>query len=181
MSYYIYKICCDNLPDFVYVGSTKAFRQRKTKHKSDYNNMKDLKLYQTIRENGGWDNWRMVIIEECSEISFTQAKIKEEEHRVKLNANLNMKKCHVSEEGLKEQKQEYYENNKEHIKEYNKEYYENNKERIKEYRETNKEKLTEKFDCDCGGKYTKDGKAYHLKTNKHLKYVERIKGVLIKK
>jgi hypothetical protein len=30
MSYYIYKICCDDLPEFVYVGSTKAFRQRKT-------------------------------------------------------------------------------------------------------------------------------------------------------
>jgi hypothetical protein len=29
MSYYIYKICCDDCPDFVYVGSTKAFRQRK--------------------------------------------------------------------------------------------------------------------------------------------------------
>jgi hypothetical protein len=50
------------------------------------------KLYQTIRENGGWDNWRMVIIEECGEISLTQARIKEEEHRVKLNANLNTHK-----------------------------------------------------------------------------------------
>jgi predicted GIY-YIG superfamily endonuclease len=33
MSYYIYKICCDDCPDFVYVGSTKAFRQRKAQHK----------------------------------------------------------------------------------------------------------------------------------------------------
>jgi predicted GIY-YIG superfamily endonuclease len=41
MSYYIYKICCDDLPDFVYVGSTKAFRQRKRQHKSNCNNDKD--------------------------------------------------------------------------------------------------------------------------------------------
>jgi hypothetical protein len=43
----------------------------------------------------------MVIIEECGEISFTQARIKEEEHRVKLNANLNMLKCHTTEEEKK--------------------------------------------------------------------------------
>ena len=93
MSYYIYKICCDDCPGFVYVGSTKAFRQRKNHHKHDCNNMIDRKLYTTIRENGGWDNWRMVIIEDCGEISFTEARIKEEEHRVKLNANLNSQKC----------------------------------------------------------------------------------------
>jgi hypothetical protein len=105
MSYYIYKICCDDLPDFVYVGSTKAFRQRKRMHKIDcYNeNAKKYneKIYTTIRENGGWDNWRMVILEECGEITFTEARIKEEEYRVKLNANMNMKKCHQTEEEKK--------------------------------------------------------------------------------
>ena len=102
MSYYIYKICCDDLPDFVYVGSTKAFRERKYQHKKKYNKEHSQKIYTTIRENGGWDNWRMVIIEECGEINFTQARIKEEEHRVKLNANLNMQKCHITEEEKKE-------------------------------------------------------------------------------
>ena len=105
MSYYIYKISCDDLPEFVYVGSTKAFRQRKRQHKSNCNNdnseKHNIKLYQTIRENGGWENWRMVLIEECGEISFTQAKIKEEEHRVKLNANLNSQRCHQTEEEKK--------------------------------------------------------------------------------
>jgi hypothetical protein len=135
MSYYIYKICCDDLPDFVYVGSTKAFRQRKREHKSRINNdNNNLKLYTTIRENGGWDNWRMVIIEECGEISFTQARIKEEEHRLKLNANLNMLRCHTSEEERKEQKKEY-------MKEYR--YNEIREEYMKEYRENNKEKIVE--------------------------------------
>ena len=92
MSYYIYKICCDDCPNFVYEGSTKAFRQRKNQHKNCYNKGDTKKLYTTIRENGGWDNWRMVIIEECGEISFTEARIKEEEHRVKINANLNSQK-----------------------------------------------------------------------------------------
>jgi|SaaInlV_125m_DNA_1040241.scaffolds.fasta_scaffold30595_2 hypothetical protein len=179
MSYYIYKICCDDCPEFVYVGSTKAFRQRKSHHKDNCNNRKDTKkLYNTIRENGGWDNWRMVIIEDCGEISFTQARIKEEEHRVKLNANLNMLRCHRTEEHKKEYDKEYRENNKEHIKEYDKEYYENNKEYIKEhhkeYNEKNKEKLNEKINCNCGGKYTYQNKAKHFKTNRHLEYIESL-------
>jgi hypothetical protein len=78
MSYYIYKICCDDLPDFVYVGSTKAFRQRKREHKIKNVIMIikiiNRKLYTTIRENGGWDNWRMVIIDECGEISLYTSK-----------------------------------------------------------------------------------------------------------
>ena len=130
MSYYIYKICCDDLPDFVYVGSTKAFRERKRRHKSNCNDNNNIKLYQTIRENGGWENWRMVVIEECGEISLTQVRIKEEENRVKLNANLNMLRCHRTEEEVKEY-------NNERAKEYR----ENNKERIQE-------KLKNKFTCE---------------------------------
>jgi hypothetical protein len=175
MSYYIYKISCDDLPEFVYVGSTKAFRQRKNDHKincyNDNSKKYNRKLYTTIRENGGWDNWRMVIIDECGEISLTQVRIKEEEHRVKLNANLNTIRCHQTEEYKKEQKKEYskeyYENNIEHIKEYLKEY-------KKEYYENNKKKLNEKINCECGGLYTYNNKARHFKSNKHLKYIESL-------
>jgi hypothetical protein len=176
MSYYVYKICCDDLPEFVYVGSTKAFRERKRSHKSGCNDMKDnKKLYQTIRENGGWENWRMVLIEECGEISLTQARIKEEENRVKLNANLNMIRCHRTEE----ERKNYYEEHIEELKEYKKEYYENNKddikEKIKEYRKNNKEKIKEyklqKFNCECGSVINIDDKARHFKTKIHIKYI----------
>jgi len=175
MSYYIYKICCDDCPEFIYVGSTKAFRQRKQEHKKSCNNENskkyNLKLYTTIRANGGWNNWRMVIIEECDEISFTQARIKEEENRVKLNANLNMLKCHLTQEAKRESDNKYAkerrENNKEYFRQKDKEYYEKNKETIlpkkreqsriyyykkhdeklkysSEYREKNKETINEK-------------------------------------
>ena len=67
MPYCIYKICCDDVPDYVYVGSTKAFRERKRHHKYSCTNVNGKsyhsKIYTTIRDNGGWDNWRMVIIE----------------------------------------------------------------------------------------------------------------------
>jgi len=184
MSYYVYKICCDDCPDYVYVGSTKAFRERKRHHKDDYNNMKDRKLYNTIRENGGWDNWRMVILEDCGEITFTEARIKEEEHRVKLNANLKMVKCQQTEEEKKKRNKEhdkkYYENNKEQIKEYAKEYYKNNSEHLLEYmneyneknKEIIKEKRSKKITCECGRTFRISDKAKHEKTLIHKKLIE---------
>jgi len=172
MSYYIYKICCDDCPDFVYVGSTKAFRQRKNQHKT-YCKTKDFKLYNTIRENGGWDNWRMVIIEDCGEISFTQARIKEEENRVKLNGNLNSRKCHNTEEQKKErhnkQSNKSYHNNKENNQE-------KKKESEKKYRENNKEAIEEhrgqKITCECGRTFRNDGKAKHEQSLIHKKLIE---------
>jgi hypothetical protein len=91
MSYIIYKICCDDLPEYIYVGSTEIIYVKEN-HSINVacNNGDTKKLYTTIRENGGWDNWRMVIIEECGEVTLTEARIKEEENRMKLKANLNM-------------------------------------------------------------------------------------------
>jgi len=186
MSYYIYKICCDDLPEFIYIGSTKAFRGRKRRHKMNYNKGDTKKLYNTIRENGGWDNWRMVILEELGEVSFTEARIKEEEYRVKLKANLNMVKCYLTEEETLKQLKEYREKNKEHIaeqkKEYNKEYYENNKEalveQMKEYREQNKEQIKEmrrkKVTCECGCLVTKINLNTHKETKKHINLIKLI-------
>jgi hypothetical protein len=183
MSYCIYKIVCDDLPEYIYVGSTKVFRSRKCKHKHNCNNGNTEKLYTTIRENGGWDNWRMVIIEECGEISFTEARIREEENRMKLKANLNMKKCHRTEEELKEYKKEYkkeyHEANKEELKEYKKEWYETNKEKIiehnKDYHETNKEKIkvrvNQKITCECGKTFTLGSKSRHSKSNIHTNFI----------
>ena len=162
MTYYIYKICCDDCPDFVYVGSTKAFRQRKAQHKSDCYNEKSKhynnKLYTTIRENSGWENWRMVIIEECKEITFTQARIKEEENRVKLNANLNSHKCYVDNTN-------YHQN-------YSKKWYEENKERIlKSQQET--------FICECGMELKVGNKARHLQRRIHKKLIEEKNNINI--
>jgi hypothetical protein len=44
-----------------------------------------------------------------------------------------------------------------------------------DYREKNKEKLCEKFTCeDCGGSYSHEHKAHHIRTQKHLQAVEEI-------
>ena len=63
----IYKIYCKN-PDIkdLYVGHTTNFVQRKHSHKQNCVNSNsvcyDMKVYKTIRNNGGWDNWNMEIV-----------------------------------------------------------------------------------------------------------------------
>ena len=61
----IYKICClDPTITSLYVGSTCNFSRRKYEHKkicySEKNRNYNMKIYQFIRDNGGWDNWTMI-------------------------------------------------------------------------------------------------------------------------
>tara|TARA_R110002012_G_scaffold42185_2_gene114929 strand:+ start:3283 stop:3747 length:465 start_codon:yes stop_codon:yes gene_type:complete len=70
---------------------------------------------------------------------------------------------------------EYYQDNKEVLLGKQKVYRDNNKEKIheyqQEYRNNNKEKFQQKFNCECGGKYTKESKSRHVKTKKHQDYI----------
>ena len=67
----IYKLCCkDPLIEDIYIGSTTNMKVRKGQHKTHCNNKNDKRYnqnkYQFIRENGGFDNWDMIMIEEYS-------------------------------------------------------------------------------------------------------------------
>ena len=88
----IYKICCDDTADF-YIGSTTDFTSRKSQHKTNCNNENrtsyNLKIYKTIREYGGWQNWRMVVIEKFPCENRREAEKREEEIRMELKATLN--------------------------------------------------------------------------------------------
>ena len=89
----IYKIFCkdENISDF-YIGHTTNFFQRKSSHKIICENSNspsyNTKLYKTIRENGGWNNWTMQEIEVLNLKNSTEARIKETEYYQKLKANL---------------------------------------------------------------------------------------------
>ena len=90
----IYKITCkdSNITD-VYVGHTTNFVQRKHAHKQCCINIKSLnykcKVYEVIRHNGGWDNWTMEIINFFNCSDHYEARKKEQEYFVSLNATLN--------------------------------------------------------------------------------------------
>jgi hypothetical protein len=180
----IYKIVCNDESVLeCYVGHTTSFKDRKRQHKKNCKS-NHLKLYQMIRENGGWDNFTMTPICEFPCENLIQACIKEEEYRVELQSQLNMRKAYQSEENRKEYKKEidkkirssptfikkqypekekeYRENHKEHYKELWNEWYEKNKEKVKEKA---KERSKERIMCECGKEICKGSLSRHRKTH----------------
>jgi len=64
----IYKIVSNNLDNKdCYVGSTTNFDKRKASHKNTHNNQNNKQynkpLYKFIRENGGWNDFSMILVE----------------------------------------------------------------------------------------------------------------------
>jgi hypothetical protein len=94
----IYKIFCKvkSITD-VYVGHTTNFTQRKYAHKLACNSSTNkLKIYNKIRQTGGWDNWDMIEIAKYNCKDHTDARIKEQEHFEQLTCNLNSKTLYVN-------------------------------------------------------------------------------------
>ena len=85
----IYKIYCkDKSITDVYVGHTTNFPQRKYQHKI-CSKKDNVKLYNIIRENGGWENWEMVEVAKYNCKDSSEARIKEQQHFEMLNSSLN--------------------------------------------------------------------------------------------
>ena len=125
----VYKIVCNdlNITD-LYVGHTTQFTKRKSSHKYNCNNKNSkgyhLKVYSTIRDNGGWDNWTMIEVEKYSCKDSNEAVARERYWFEKLLANLNNNYPNRSEK-------EYYSNDKIKMK-------------LKEYKESNKDKIAKR-------------------------------------
>jgi hypothetical protein len=142
----IYKIVCKDLNiSNCYVGHTTNFIKRKSMHKYCCNNNSySYFVYETIRNNGGWDNWSMLEIEKYSCNDFNEATKRERYWIETLKADLNKS---VPSRTRQERQKNYYEQNKCKIKDkfknYQKEYREKNKENQKKYYEQNKDKLKE--------------------------------------
>tara|TARA_R110000803_G_scaffold14544_2_gene40383 strand:+ start:1431 stop:2168 length:738 start_codon:yes stop_codon:yes gene_type:complete len=157
----IYKLVCNDLNiNEAYYGSTTNFEQRKKQHKRAYNNINckcyNHPKYKFIRENGGWDNWKMILIKDfpCNnkrELERAE-RYEMEQDGSRLNTILPTRTkeewCEENKEKIAEYQKIYQENNKEQITKQKEEYYQNNKELIikqnKEYREVNKELISEK-------------------------------------
>ena len=171
----IYKMCCKdvNIKE-IYIGSTTNFKRRKCCHKSNCINEKskcyNYNVYQFIRENGGWNNWDMVMIEEYNDCNNKMELHQRERYFLELlGASLNSyipnRTIEEYYKDNKEQFKEYYIDNKDQIKQYKKEYRENNKEQIKQYYQDNKHKFKEKVKCEiCNKEMNKSSLTKHIKT-----------------
>jgi hypothetical protein len=163
----------------------------------------NYKVYRFIREHQGFENWCFEILLEVQVESKEELRLNyEAKFQQDLKPELNVKQEGRTQkeyyedykEEIKIKKKKYREDHKEEIAIKNKEYYEDHKEEIKKYREDHKEELSEyqkqykqdhkeeiliqqkeKFDCECGGKYTKCNILRHFNTKKHVKYLESVK------
>lgn len=157
-NYTIYKIAClDPNISNIYVGSTCDLKQRKIQHKNKYiaPKHKNRKVYQFIREHGGWDNWKFYVLEHLDCNKFN-AELREEHYRQELNASLNMRICvrkyqkcidqcdNTSEEHRRENHKQYYKANKDKILKQQKQYKEKNMDRINKYKKEYNKKYYER-------------------------------------
>jgi hypothetical protein len=94
----IYKIICkDEKVSDVYVGHTTNFVKRKFQHKTSCKNLNNkLKIYEIIRQNGGWDNWEMINVATYNCKNKEEACIKEQKHYEEIKPSLNSCPPYVS-------------------------------------------------------------------------------------
>ena len=185
----IYKIVCKslNIKD-LYVGNTTDFTRRKTKHKHCCNNPTsksyNLKVYEMIRKNGGWDNWEMVLVETYPCKNQNEASAKEREWYENLNANMNVQYPHRTtleyrlekRDIILEQRKIYYNENKEELYRKHRLWDIQHAEEIREYkanwRAINADKIKERYKtickCECGKEYTLWNKTRHQKSKYHI-------------
>jgi len=158
----IYKIVND-LNDEIYIGSTvNTLSKRMANHRANSVKYPNIKLYKFVKDNGGWDHFKIILIEDypCER----KEQLLQREQYYKKIATLNNNNCYgfdwerekrrhkkyreSNKDKLKVIMKEYYESNKDKIKDKKKEYYESNKDKLKdkmkEYYESNKDKIKDK-------------------------------------
>jgi len=159
-SIYMIKKQDDYNNDNIYIGSCCNFVRRKCCHKSACNspNYKNhnLKVYQFIRENGGWNAWVMTKIIDYACNSKSDLNIMErryiDEYKSKLNCIIptrtQQEYRNDYKDKIKEYQKEYREENPDKIAERHKKYYNQNADKIKEktkkYYNQNADKIKEK-------------------------------------
>jgi hypothetical protein len=74
----------------LYIGSCKNYRKRYNRHKESYKNCNFL-VYQFIRQNGGWDNWDMIVEVKTDDLSKEDRRILEQCYIDLLEPTLNSK------------------------------------------------------------------------------------------
>jgi len=148
---YKLKHIADNDNENIYIGHTINWIQRKRLHKFNCNSKNEkicnTKLYMYVRENGGWNEWEMVWIENYPCNDKREAEAREEYWRSELKATLNTHRPFITKEQDKERRILYKINNKEKGNEQKREYYKINKDKKKEY-DPNNQRGAEQVRCE---------------------------------
>ena len=188
----IYQIVCRD-PTILdsYIGSTTNLPKRRKDHKKSCNNPNakghNIPVYRFIRDHGGFDNFKVVWLVDCSCSSRNELFHKERELFDLLKPTLNKivpivldTDAAANKVKKKESRAKYKAANKDKEKEYNAKYKAANKEELREYNTkyyaANKEffaaRAQEKVKCPCGAIISRCNMGRHTKTKKHKAYLE---------
>ena len=117
----------------------------------------NFKIYQTIRENGGWDEGRMIEIEKRLVKDKRESERIETEIMEQLQSDMNCRKSHSGFETKQEYQKEYHQKHREKSILYSQGYY-------RDYKDTLNLKAKEKITCECGCLIRKIYLAKHKKS-----------------
>jgi hypothetical protein len=186
----IYKIQHIEKEDLLYVGHTTDFVKRKNNHKSkctkEGNEKYNLKLYHMIRENGGWEMFKMIEIKKYPCNDQREACAEEDKQMKELKVTMNSCSALFDREKLKvrQHKSDAHRNSTIERLNYKKDYYQANKDKIDEqkriYDVANKDKIkawrNEIVTCECGCKITRKtrGLTKHKHSQRHKDGIETI-------
>ena len=137
---HFYKIVCKdiNISD-CYVGHTTNFKTRRQQHRRTCYNENDkihydIYLYQFMRENGGFDNFDMILLKTESCENALHARRREREYIEELKATLNKSMPIRTDDERNVYRRSYYQDNKKVIQQKAKDYRKENAETINEQR-----------------------------------------------
>jgi hypothetical protein len=143
------------------------------------------KLYQMIRENGGWNNFRMIEVEKYPCADKREAEKIECEVMIELKASMNTKISYLTDEDRINNQKKYTMKHTEEKKEKDKKYYEINKDLKKLYREKNNEHIKAYRDSNKIKQHAYN-KEYRVKIKdvikqKEKEYRKKIKEEILKR
>lgn len=201
----VYQLTClDPSVTDIYVGSTilVTLSKRFQHHKDSAKRNPDRKVYKFILNNGGFENWRVIIIEKFPCKSKIELIAREDYWMKHKNASLNSIPAYINEKDKKQlsiarsatyrnnhldeariRGKEYRSNNKDLVLQNKKEYYEKNKDHVisksHNYYNDNKALISEKrkvmVHCDtCNCEIRKCDIVRHNKTPKHKSLLEQV-------
>lgn len=166
----IYKLICSETGN-IYIGSTiQPINRRLSRHKTTHNNCR-TKLFI---------NPSIHLIKNFPCNSKKELELEERKFIEKINCvnkiipRRTRKEYYLDNiDNFKENSKNYYLDNKDKIKQQSKQYRQHNIDKITQWRLNNIDKIKEKFNCECGGKFTYYRKADHFKTKKHLNFINK--------
>ena len=162
----IYRIVSDKT-DEVYIGSTvQTLERRFIVHKSYFKTSRYCSSAEILKHGDA----RIELIRDFPCNSEQELEKEEDKYILDCCKVVNCNRASRT-------RAEYYQENRAEIAEKTKQYREANRAEIaeqqKQWYEANRERINQKFDCPCGGKYTKSHKSRHEKSKMHQDWVQK--------